>query len=89
MNNKTQILINTLLELISEADGYYMTDNKDIHCDDILIGLRNETLSIMYDNDELHIPVSEISELTFEFISTMVVATIQSTGRDNLLIHLL
>jgi len=84
-------LVNNLLNLIEESNGYYMTDLKEIETDSDMSMMWQEDSSIglMYENESIKIDYSDIAGICYDVIQDTVIAILKLINRPNILIHML
>lgn len=82
-------LVEKVLDLLEESNGYWVTDNHDINTDNIMIWKTNDTLEIVdCDTDEeIHINFNDIIGIVFDKIQDMIVSVIKLKNRPDVLIH--
>lgn len=84
-------LVENLFDLISNSNGYYMTDlNKiDTDSDMSMIWQENNSIRLMYDDEITTIRYNDIIGIAYDVIQTTIVAILKLVNRPALLIHIL
>jgi hypothetical protein len=85
-------LIDVLFDLICDSkEGLWITNNDDINGDQHDIWLENdeESLCMMYENENVKINYRDIISLTFQYFSNMIIAVLKIKDKKPLLIHIM
>lgn len=86
-----ELLVNTLFNLINNSNGFWMTDNDDINGDqdDIYLEKDNNSIYLMYEDNDMRIKFADLLGITYENFANMIIAIIKIQNRKNLMVHIL
>ena len=84
-----ELLIDKVLHLFEQSECYWITDNRNINTDNVLIWKEKDSINILYDNEWLNIKYDDIIDIAFNKVQNMIVSTIKVTSRPSILIHYL
>lgn len=85
-------LIDVLFDLICDSkEGLWITNNNDINGDQHDIWLENdeESLRMMYENENVKINYSDIISIMFQDFSNMIIAVLKIKDKKSIMIHIM